>query len=80
MRALKASQIRMAHESCKKADLVIRPISCIGRWYDYHEYKHFIDIGRQAAERALPRIRELLITQKVHHETPTTTVVGERFN
>jgi NTE family protein len=58
--SLKASQVRMAHDSCKRADIVIKPISCIGRWYDYHEYDHFIQIGRQAAEKALPQIIELL--------------------
>jgi NTE family protein len=58
--SLKASQIRMAHESCKHADIVIKPISCIGSWYDYHEYDHFIKIGRQAATAALPEIRRMI--------------------
>ena len=78
--ALKSSQIRMARESCKRADIVIRPVSCIGRWYDYHEYKHFIEIGRQAAERALPQIRKLLLPTIESNETPASTMVGERFN
>ena len=58
--SLKASQVRMAHDSCKRADLVIKPITCLGRWYDYHEYDHFIQIGREAAQQALPQIQALL--------------------
>jgi NTE family protein len=60
VRSLKASQIRMAQDSCKHADIVIKPIACTGRWYDYHQYDYFIQIGRQAAEAALPQIRKLL--------------------
>jgi NTE family protein len=58
--ALKASQIRMADDAYKHADLVIKPVTSLGRWYDYHHYDHFIQIGRDAAEHAMPQILELL--------------------
>lgn len=73
--SLKASQVRMAHDSCKRADIVIKPISCLGRWYDYHEYDHFIQIGREAAEQALPEIRKLLNTP-TPDEPRQTDLVG----
>lgn len=63
-KSLKASQIRMADDAYQYADLVIKPITCLGRWYDYHQYDHFIQIGREAAEKALPDILKLL------HPTP----------
>lgn len=77
--SLKASQVRMAHDSCKRADIVIKPISCIGRWYDYHQYDHFIKIGRQAAEAALPQIRALLETPK-NDEPTQSNLVGKRLS
>ncbi len=77
--SLKASQVRMAHDSCKRADLVIKPISCVGRWYDYHEYDHFIKVGRQAAERALPQIRALL-DSPIPNEAQQSELVGKRLN
>ncbi len=81
-RALKASQVRMAQASCKRADVVIRPISCTGSWHHYHEYKHFINIGRRAAERALPELKALMQSQDTQaplpHETSTEKLVGAR--
>lgn len=79
--SLKASQIRMAEDACKHADIVIKPISCIGRWYDYHEYDHFIEIGRQAAEAALPQIRELLEPSSLaSDEIPAKQLVGKSLH
>tara|TARA_B110000208_G_scaffold74621_1_gene95936 strand:+ start:12284 stop:13288 length:1005 start_codon:yes stop_codon:yes gene_type:complete len=77
--SLKASQIRMAHESCKHADIVIKPISYLGHWYDYHEYDHFIKIGRQAAEQALPAIRALLDSTP-SNEPQANHMVGNSLN
>ncbi|MFQ3223795.1 MAG: NTE family protein [Lentimonas sp.] len=77
--SLKASQVRMAHDSCKRADIVIKPISCIGRWYDYHEYDHFIQIGRQAAETALPQIKALL-SSNLSNETQANHMVGKSLS
>jgi len=74
--SLKASQVRMAHNSYKHADIVIKPVSCIGRWYDYHEYDHFIQIGREAAEKALPEIRALL-ESPTSDEPPQSDLVGK---
>jgi NTE family protein len=79
VRSLKASQIRMAHQSCKHADIVIKPISCLGTWYDYHEYDYFIEIGRQAAEQALPAIRALLNSTS-SDEPQANQMVGKCLN
>jgi NTE family protein len=84
-KSLKASQIRMADDAYAYADLVIKPVSCQGNWYDYHNYQHFIEIGRQAAEKALPKIFELL--QSAHknqvnlpHDPPPKPLVGKRLS
>ena len=77
--SLKASQVRMAHDSCKRADLVIKPISCTGRWYDYHQYDHFIKVGRKAAEDALPQIKELL-SPKLSNEPKANHLVGKSLS
>lgn len=84
-KSLKASQIRMADDAYAYADLVIKPVSCQGNWYDYHNYQHFIEIGRQAAEKALPKIFELL--QSAHknqanlpHDPPQKPLVGKRLS
>lgn len=78
-RSLKASQVRMAHDACKRADIVIQPISCTGRWYDYHEYNHFIEVGRKAAEDALPQIRALL-AQPISNEPKALHMVGKSLS
>jgi len=79
--SLKASQIRMAQDSCKHADIVIKPISCSGHWYDYQEYNHFIEIGRQAAQAALPEIRRLLDpTSLTSYEIPEKQLVGKSLS
>jgi NTE family protein len=60
-RSIRIAQIRMAYDSCKRADIVIhahsRPES---QWHDYQNYRQFVDIGREVAEQCLPKIRELI--------------------
>lgn len=84
-KSLKASQIRMADDSYQHADIVIKPVTCLGNWYDYHEYDHFIQIGREAAEKALPQILNLLnpttpTTPTTPHEPPPKNLVGKFLN
>ena len=84
-KSLKASQIRMADDAYAYADLVIKPVSCGGNWYDYHNYQHFIEIGRQATEKALPKIFELLQSANKNqanppHDPPQKTLVGKRLS
>jgi len=79
-RSIRAAQIRMAHESCRKADLALYPGSQISAaWHDYQDFERYIELGRQAALDALPTIK------KLSEPIPTTndfekkeSMVGER--
>lgn len=60
MRFLNAVQSRSAQEACAKADVIITPSVPDGFWYDFYRPERYIRRGEQAAEAALPQIRELL--------------------
>lgn len=79
-RALRASQIRMAHDSCLRADVVIHPISLGSRWHEYHNFENFIDLGRREALKALPEIQKLLAPISINDdETNEKSMVGKRI-
>jgi NTE family protein len=59
MRFLNAVQARSAQEACAKADVVISPTVPDGFWYDYYNPERYIRRGEQAAEFALPQLKEL---------------------
>lgn len=60
-RGIRIAQIRLAYDSCKRADVVIHAHSCQkSRWHDYHNYRHFVDLGRAVAEQELSKIQELV--------------------
>jgi NTE family protein len=63
MRYLNTTQARVAHEACKKVDVVISPTVADGFWYDFYNPERYIRRGEQVAEAALPQIRELIRTQ-----------------
>lgn len=78
-RSLRASQIRIAHDSCMRADLTIRPVSRGSEWHQYHEFEHFIELGRQKALEALPEIQKLLTPKPLNDdETTEKSLVGKR--
>ncbi len=58
--AAMGSQMRLVDRSTATADVYIPAISQSAGWHDYHRYREYIKIGRQAAEAALPEIRRLL--------------------
>ncbi len=60
MRFLNAVQSRSAHEACAKADVIVTPTVPEGFWYDFYSPERYIRRGEQAAEAALPEIKELL--------------------
>ena len=60
--AAMASQMRVVEHVADRAHIPIRPIDVHVRWHDYTNYRRYIRIGREAAERALPEIRALLET------------------
>ena len=68
--SIRAAQIRMAHESCKKADLCLRPEHFFAPWHDYSGFRRFIDAGRKVATDHLDEIREMLRPDFKIHETP----------
>lgn len=58
--AAMASQMRVVEHAADRADVHIRPVDVHARWHDYTNYKRYIKVGREAAEKALPEIRALL--------------------
>ncbi|MEC5129568.1 patatin-like phospholipase family protein [Verrucomicrobiales bacterium BCK34] len=58
--AAMGSQMRLVDRSAVAADVYIPAISNTAGWHDYHRYRDYIKIGREAAEAALPEIRKLL--------------------
>lgn len=75
--SIRAAQIRMAHESCKKADLCLRPEHFFAPWHDYSGFRRFIDAGRQVATDHLDEIRALLKPDFQPYETaPFKPMVG----
>ncbi len=74
------SQLRLAEASAAKADVLIRPVTTHCRWHDYTAWREYIDVGRRAAEEALPQIRALITAagskNKSEHHSPAP---GERL-
>lgn len=68
--SIRAAQIRLAHESCKRADFCLRPEHGLARWHEYSGYRRFIDAGRKVALDHLDEIRALLRPDFKAHETP----------
>lgn len=75
--SIRAAQIRMAHESCKRADLCLRPEQFAAPWHDYAGFRRYIDAGRRVAEEHLEEIRGLLKPDYHSHETSFPRVVGD---
>lgn len=65
--AAMGSQMRLVERSARQADVLISPMSPKSGWHDYHRYAEYIEIGREAATRALPRIQALFHPE----ETPS---------
>jgi NTE family protein len=63
MRFLNAIQARVSQDTCAKADVVISPSVPDGVWYDFYRPERYIRRGEQAAEAALPQLRELVGTK-----------------
>ncbi|MEM1442655.1 MAG: patatin-like phospholipase family protein, partial [Verrucomicrobiota bacterium] len=57
--AAMGSQMRLVGKSAREADVLISPMGLKSGWHDYHRYADYIEIGREAAFRALPEIKAL---------------------
>src|SRR5947208_10378994 len=68
MRSVHGAQIRLAEASCRLADLVLRPEVCDDRWMDCANPGRVIALGRQAAEKHLEEIKQLVAKKEGTHE------------
>ncbi len=59
-RSLMSAQLRLIQKECDAADVVIQPRFERSSWHDFENFDHYIRAGRQAAEAALPAIKDLL--------------------
>ncbi|MCB1237192.1 MAG: patatin-like phospholipase family protein [Verrucomicrobiae bacterium] len=55
-----ASQMRIVEHSVTLADVLIRPVDSKARWHDYTSFRRYIEVGRKAAEAALPALEAIL--------------------
>ena len=77
--SIRASQIRIAHDSVKRADLCLRPDHFSAAWHDYSNFHRFIEAGRKAAMDHLDEIRALIEGDFPEtHENPSPRLVGDR--
>lgn len=76
--SIRAAQIRLAHESCKRADLCLRPEHFMRPWHDYASFRRFIDAGRKVALDHLDEIRQLTGNpSKTHEHENLQSLVGD---
>lgn len=66
-RSLKASQIRIAHESCRRADIAIHPVVANARWHEFEHHNTFIELGEERTRAVLECIKAL--TEPIPIET-----------
>ena len=74
--SIRCAQVRIAHDSIKRADLCLRPEHFSAPWNDYSNFDRFIDAGRQITLDHLDEIRALLEIQS--DEKSKDSMVGGR--
>src|SRR5437867_6573798 len=68
MRVVHGGQIRVAEQSCRHADVVLRPLAMDAHWYEFDKPCKFIAVGRRAAEEHLEQIKSLVNRRAASHE------------
>jgi len=68
MRAFNGTQIRVAEDACRQADIVLRPLAIDAHWHDFNHSAKYIALGRQTAEAQLEEIKLLVHGPKTSHE------------
>lgn len=68
MRAVHGAQIRVAEEACRRADVVLRPLSVDAHWYEFDKPGKYITLGRRAAEERLEEILALVKGEGPSHD------------
>jgi NTE family protein len=74
--SIRCAQVRIAHDSLKRADIILHPEHFSAPWNDYSNFERFIEAGRKVALEHLPEIRALLEPQT--DEKPDESMVGDR--
>ena len=75
--SIRCAQVRIAHDSLKRADLVLRPEHFSAPWNDYSNFARFIEAGRKVALENLDEIRALIEETKPNEQSDDN-MVGER--
>jgi NTE family protein len=76
MRSMHAAQTRLAEASCRKANVVLRPYTCEGRWHDFSMPARYISLGRHEAEAKLRGIHRL-INSPLHERQRTQNLLAQ---
>ena len=71
MRSVHGAQIRVAEEACRQADVVLRPLSCDGKWHEFSKPAKYISLGRLAAQEQIDEIRKLVRGKETHESADT---------
>ena len=74
--SIRCAQVRIAHDSLKRADIALRPEHFSAPWNDYANFERFINAGRKVALEHLPEIRALLDIPA--NEKSDESMVGDR--
>ncbi|HEY2952300.1 MAG TPA: patatin-like phospholipase family protein [Verrucomicrobiae bacterium] len=72
LRSSHGSQMRVAEQACRYADVVIRPLTCDTKWHDFTHPGKYIALGRRVAEERLDELKALVAGKKKPHETDPT--------
>lgn len=75
-RSLMAAQLRLIQKECAASDVVIQPRFERSSWHDFENFDHYIRAGRQAAEAALPAIKDLLTPSHVRFVTEHSALIN----
>jgi NTE family protein len=78
MRAVHGAQIRVAEDSCRRADIVLRPLAIDARWYEFDNPGKYIALGRRVAEERIDEIKSLIRqpTKLNEHESADHPMAG----
>jgi NTE family protein len=68
MSAVHGSQIRVAEQAGRKADLVLRPLAIDGNWHDFNHPGKYIELGREVALKHLDELKALVRKPTSRHE------------
>lgn len=73
--SIRCAQVRLAHDSLKRADIVLRPEHFSAPWNDYSNFDRYIEAGRKVALEHLDEIRAML---EIKTNEPKKNMVGGR--